>query len=61
VYSRQEIPKREDETPLHDCTPEQAADESMKSYGPRKAECDRLARRAAEDGVAATSVRPSVV
>jgi len=61
VYSRQDIPKREDETPLHDCTPEQAEDDSMETYGPRKAECDRLTRKAAADGVAATSVRPTVV
>jgi hypothetical protein len=61
VYSSQEIPKREDETPLHDCTPEQADDDSMKTYGPRKAECDRLTRASADDGVAATSVRPTVV
>lgn len=61
VYSVQEIPKREDETPLHDCTPEQAADDSMASYGPRKAECDRITTEAAERGVAAMSVRPTVV
>lgn len=61
VYSSQEIPKREDETPLHDCTPEQADDDSMKTYGPRKAECDRIVRAAAADGVAAMSVRPTVV
>ncbi|WP_222914254.1 NAD-dependent epimerase/dehydratase family protein [Natrinema sp. SYSU A 869] len=61
VYSRQEIPKREDETPLHECTPEQATDDSMNTYGPRKAECDRLTRAAADDGVTAMSVRPSVV
>lgn len=60
VYRIQEIPKREDETPLHDCTPEQAADDSMASYGPRKAECDRIATAATEHGVAAMSVRPTV-
>lgn len=61
TYSVQEIPKREDETPLHDCTPAQADDESMASYGPRKAECDRIVTAAAEDGIAAMSVRPTVV
>lgn len=61
VYSSEEIPKREDETPLHDCTPEQATDDSMKTYGPRTAECDRLVRAAAADGVAAMSVRPTMV
>lgn len=61
VYSSQEIPKREEETPLHDCTPTQATDDSMRTYGPRKAECDRLARAAAADGVAAMSVRPTMM
>lgn len=61
VYGRQEIPKREGETPLLDCTPEQATDDTMASYGARKAEGDRLARKAADRGVAAMSVRPSVL
>jgi len=61
VYSRQEIPKREDDTPLHECSPEQATDETMASYGPRKAEGDRVARSAATRGVAAMSVRPCVL
>ena len=61
AYADQDIPKREDETRLHDCTPEQAADDTMATYGPRKAECDRIAREAAERGVAATSVRSTVV
>lgn len=61
VYSQQEIPKREDETPLHDCSPDQATDDSMASYGPRKAECDRFVTEAADRGIAAMSVRPTVV
>lgn len=61
VYGRQEIPKHEDETPLHDCTPEQATDDTMASYGPRKAEGDRIARAAADRGIAGMSVRPSVL
>jgi nucleoside-diphosphate-sugar epimerase len=61
VYAVQEIPKREDETPLHDCTPEQAEDDSMATYGPRKAAADRAVAAAADRGVAATSVRPTVV
>lgn len=61
VYGRQEIPKREDVTPLHDCTPEQATDDTMASYGPRKAEGDRIARAAADRGIAGMSVRPSVL
>ncbi|WP_331236377.1 NAD-dependent epimerase/dehydratase family protein [Natronorarus salvus] len=61
AYRGRAIPKREEESPLHECTPEQAADGSMASYGPRKAEGDRIVATAAERGVAATSVRPTVV
>ncbi|MFC7155436.1 NAD-dependent epimerase/dehydratase family protein [Halomarina halobia] len=61
AYGREVVPKREGETPLHDCTPEQAADDSMDTYGPRKAEGDRAVLAAAERGVRATSVRPPVV
>jgi nucleoside-diphosphate-sugar epimerase len=61
VYDAHTIPKREDETPLHDCTAAQAADESLATYGPRKAECDREAAAAADRGVAATTVRPTMV
>ena len=61
VYAADEIPKREDETPLHECSAEQARDDSGASYGPRKAEGDRKVFAAAERGVRAMSVRPSVV
>lgn len=61
AYSDEEIPKREGHTRLHDCTAEQATDESMESYGPRKAEGDRAVFEAAERGVNATSVRPCIV
>ncbi len=61
VYGVQEIPKREDLTPLHECTPDQATDTSMASYGPRKAECDRLVLATGDRGIPAMSVRPSVV
>ncbi|WP_254537417.1 NAD-dependent epimerase/dehydratase family protein [Halomarina litorea] len=61
AYGEEVIPKREDETPLHDCTPEQARDDSPESYGPRKAEGDRAVFEAAERGVRATSIRPPVV
>ncbi len=54
------LPAREGD-PLHDCTPEQAEDDSMASYGPRKAECDRVCFAAADDGVAAMAVRPVCV
>jgi nucleoside-diphosphate-sugar epimerase len=61
VYDARTIPKREEETPLHDFTPEQANDDSMATYGPRKAECDRETAAAADRGVAAMSVRPTMV
>ncbi|OLZ39676.1 epimerase [Natrinema saccharevitans] len=61
AYGREEIPKREGETPLHDCTPEQATDDSVETYGNRKAEGDRAAFAAADDGVPAMVVRPPIV
>jgi len=61
AYGVEEIPKREGETELCDCTDEQATDDSHESYGPRKAEGDRAIVAAAEDGVNAMSVRPCIV
>ncbi|WP_435127214.1 NAD-dependent epimerase/dehydratase family protein [Halobaculum sp. D14] len=61
AYGAEEIPKREGETALCECTPEQATDDSGATYGPRKAEGDRVVAAAAEDGVNATSVRPCIV
>ncbi|WP_135820305.1 NAD-dependent epimerase/dehydratase family protein [Halostella litorea] len=61
AYAREDLPKREGETPLCDCTDEQATDDSQASYGPRKAEGDRAVFAAAERGVNAMSVRPCVV
>ncbi len=61
AYGREEIPKREDETPLESCTAEQATDDSFETYGNRKAEGDRAVVAAAEDGVRAMTVRPPIV
>lgn len=61
AYDAPDVPMREDETPIHDCTPEQATDDSVESYGPRKAEGDRVVARAAESGVNAMAVRPMLV
>lgn len=61
AYGTEEIPKREGETPLHECTDEQATDDSWESYGPRKAEIDREVAAAADEGVNAMSIRPPVV
>ncbi len=60
AYAEYPIPIREDAT-LHDCTDEQADDESMESYGPRKAECDRVCFAAAEADVNAMVVRPMLI
>lgn len=61
AYAREEVPQREDGTPLEPCSPEQATDDSMASYGPRKAEGDRAVFEAARRGVEAMAVRPCIV
>ncbi|MFB6170938.1 MAG: NAD-dependent epimerase/dehydratase family protein [Haloarculaceae archaeon] len=69
VYARTDVPYREDETPLHEYTEEHAPDdpadamevEVAGTYGPRKAECDRICFAAAEDGVNALVARPLYV
>jgi nucleoside-diphosphate-sugar epimerase len=61
AYGEEVVPKREDETALAPCTPEQATDDTMASYGARKAEGDRAVFEAAADGVNAMSVRPCIV
>ncbi|ELY89104.1 NAD-dependent epimerase/dehydratase [Natrialba hulunbeirensis JCM 10989] len=61
AYGREEIPKRENETPLESCSPEAATDDSDATYGKRKAEGDRAIEAAADRGVNAMSVRPCIV
>lgn len=61
AYAREEVPQREGETPLESCDSEQATDDSMETYGPRKAEGDRAVFEAAERGVEAMAVRPCIV
>jgi len=61
AYGVEDVPKREGETGLCSCTAEQATDDSGETYGPRKAEGDRAVFDAAERGVTAMSVRPTVV
>ncbi len=61
AYGREEIPKREGETPLESCTPDEAIDDSSETYGARKAEGDRAVFAAADRGVNAMSVRPCIV
>ncbi len=61
AYGAEHVPKREGVTPLESCTPAQAVDERDATYGNRKAAGDRAVFAAAEDGVAATAVRPCIV
>ncbi|MFW6376749.1 MAG: NAD-dependent epimerase/dehydratase family protein [archaeon] len=61
AYGREEIPKREGETPLEPCTEDQATDDTGETYGNRKAEGDRAIFEAADRGVNAFSVRPCIV
>lgn len=55
------IPLKEDETPLEECTKEQAADDSFSTYGNRKAEADRILKKAAQDGFNGYIVRPAAI
>ncbi|MBP1985528.1 NAD-dependent epimerase/dehydratase family protein [Halolamina salifodinae] len=61
AYGEEEIPKREDATPMRPCTEEQAVDDAGETYGNRKAEGDRKIVEAAEEGVNAMSIRPCIV
>ncbi|MFT4884004.1 MAG: 2'-hydroxyisoflavone reductase [Natronomonas sp.] len=61
AYGEERIPKREDGTELEDCSAEEAVDDTMETYGARKAEGDRAVFAAAERGVNAMAVRPPVV
>lgn len=61
VYSAHEIPKREDETPLHSYEAGVEGDMSLETYGARKAECDRIVRNAAGEGVNASCIRPTMI
>lgn len=61
AYGEEVAPKRENETALCTCTPEQASDTSWETYGPRKAEGDRAVFAAGDQGVRAMSIRPPIV
>ena len=61
AYGAEEVPKREGRTALEPCTETQATDGSPGTYGPRKAAGDRAVFAAAERGVNAMSVRPTIV
>lgn len=61
VYEPDTVPKREDETALRSCSDEEAVEDSSETYGARKAEGDRIVFEAADNGVRAMSVRPTIV
>ncbi|MBN8540797.1 MAG: NAD-dependent epimerase/dehydratase family protein [Deltaproteobacteria bacterium] len=46
---------------LFECTESEAVDASMMTYGPRKAECERVARSQQYEGIPTVIIRPSVV
>ncbi|WP_227375845.1 NAD-dependent epimerase/dehydratase family protein [Haladaptatus halobius] len=60
AYAENPVPMRE-ETPLHECSEKQAEDESMETYGPRKAKFDRVCFAAANEGVNALVARPMLI
>lgn len=65
AYAAQDVPMREDETPLHEYDPGEDDADPMETvpelYGPRKAACDRAVFDAAAAGVNAVVVRPMLV
>jgi 2'-hydroxyisoflavone reductase len=61
VYEGDDVPKREGETALKSCSAEEATDDSWETYGARKAAGDRIVFQAADRGVNAMAVRPTVV
>jgi nucleoside-diphosphate-sugar epimerase len=61
AYGSAEIPLREGATPLAPCSEAEATDDSWATYGARKAEGDRAVFAAADRGVPAMSVRPTIV
>ena len=61
AYVDDPVVKYEGETALKPCTPAQAVDDSWETYGERKAEADRIILDAADRGIPAMTVRPSMV
>lgn len=59
AYRASGIPKRESSTQLQSCSREQATSDGDATYGNRKAEGDRVALAAADEGVDARIVRPT--
>jgi len=61
AYDHDYVLKEEGRTPLEPCSTEEATDDSFGTYGARKAEGDRVVVEAADAGVSAMSVRPTMV
>ncbi len=61
AYEFGHVPVREGETPLVPCETADETDDSVETYGARKAEGDRVVFEAAERGINAMSVRPYLV
>jgi 2'-hydroxyisoflavone reductase len=54
-------PVMDESSPLRECSPEEATDTTMATYGERKAECERVAMRQSADGVPSIVIRPGLV
>jgi len=62
AYDPEHVLRTESRTPLVPCSPAEATDDSFETYGPRKAEADRIALAAPDEhGTPAMSVRPTMV
>lgn len=57
----QAAPMIREDDPLWSCSQEQAVDTTMATYGPRKAECERVAMKQHSSGIPVTIIRPSLV
>jgi 2'-hydroxyisoflavone reductase len=54
-------PLIDENSPLHPCSPQEAVDSTMSTYGQRKAECERVALKQHQNGVPVIIIRPSIV
>lgn len=61
TMQQEPIPFLHEEDPLFECTTEQAGDESMITYGNRKAQCERIALSQSLDSIPTTIFRPSLI
>ena len=61
AYDHDYVLKEEGRTPLEPCSAAESTDDSFETYAARKAEGDRVVFEAAESGVDAMSVRPTMV